>query len=150
MAQSSLLSCSFATSGVQRVKTSFTPMPLLSTLLPAPSLVCLKMEFTKEEIQLVVKQYGDAAKRCQKAGIDIIEIHAGIGYMVMRFISKYSNHRTDEYGGDTKGRASFSPTSSTRSTSSAAKITRSSFVTLQTTLCPAVSALKTSRRSSRL
>ena len=42
MAQSSLLSCSFATSGVQRVKTSFTPMPLLSTLLPAPSLVCLK------------------------------------------------------------------------------------------------------------
>ncbi len=61
-------------------------------------------EFTKEEIQLVVKQYGDAAKRCQKAGIDIIEIHAGIGYMVMRFISKYSNHRTDEYGGDTKGR----------------------------------------------
>ena len=61
-------------------------------------------EFTKEEIQLVVKQYGDAALRCQKAGIDIIEIHAGIGYMVMRFISKYSNHRTDEYGGSTENR----------------------------------------------
>mgnify|MGYP002579567618 CR=1 FL=1 len=61
-------------------------------------------EFTKEELQIVIKQYGEAAKRCQKAGIDIIEIHAGIGYMVMRFISKYSNHRTDEYGGDTKGR----------------------------------------------
>ncbi len=61
-------------------------------------------EFTKEEIQLVVKQYGEAALRCQKAGIDIIEIHAGIGYMVMRFISKYSNHRTDEYGGSTENR----------------------------------------------
>ena len=56
------------------------------------------------EIKLVVKKYGEAAKRCQKAGIDIIEIHAGIGYMVMRFISKYSNHRTDEYGGSTENR----------------------------------------------
>lgn len=61
-------------------------------------------EFTIDEIKLVVKQYGEAAKRCQKAGIDIIEIHAGIGYMVMRFISKYSNHRTDEYGGSTENR----------------------------------------------
>lgn len=61
-------------------------------------------EFTKEEIALVVKQYGEAAYRCKQAGIDIIEIHAGIGYMVMRFISKYSNHRTDEYGGSTENR----------------------------------------------
>lgn len=61
-------------------------------------------EFTKEEIALVVKQYGEAALRCKKAGIDVIEIHAGIGYMVMRFISKYSNHRTDEYGGSTENR----------------------------------------------
>lgn len=56
-------------------------------------------EYTKEEIAEVVKQYGQAARRCKDAGIDIIEIHAGIGYMVMRFLSKYSNHRTDEYGG---------------------------------------------------
>lgn len=61
-------------------------------------------EFTKDEIKLLVKQYGDAARRCKEAGIDIIEIHAGIGYMVMRFISKYSNHRTDEYGGSTENR----------------------------------------------
>ena len=53
-------------------------------------------EYTKEEIAEVVKQYGQAARRCKVAGIDIIEIHAGIGYMVMRFLSKYSNHRTDE------------------------------------------------------
>lgn len=61
-------------------------------------------EFTKEEIAIVVKQYGEAARRCKDAGIDVIEIHAGIGYMVMRFISKYSNHRTDEYGGSTENR----------------------------------------------
>jgi 2,4-dienoyl-CoA reductase (NADPH2) len=62
-------------------------------------------EYTQEEIKLVVKQYGQAAKRCKDAGIDIIEVHAGIGYMVMRFLSKYSNHRTDEYGGSAENRA---------------------------------------------
>ena len=64
-------------------------------------------EFTKEEIAIVVKQYGEAAKRAKDSGIDIIEIHAGIGYMVMRFLSKYSNHRTDEYGGSAENRARF-------------------------------------------
>ena len=62
-------------------------------------------EFTVEEIQILVQQYADAAKRIVDAGIDAIEIHAGIGYMVMRFLSKYSNHRTDEYGGSPAGRA---------------------------------------------
>ncbi|MCL1798516.1 MAG: NAD(P)/FAD-dependent oxidoreductase [Eggerthellaceae bacterium] len=64
-------------------------------------------EFTADEIKVVVGQYGAAAKRCKDAGIDIIEIHAGIGYMVMRFLSKYSNHRSDEYGGSAENRARF-------------------------------------------
>ncbi len=62
-------------------------------------------EYTKEEIAIVVKQYGEAARRAKEAGFDIIEVHAGIGYMVMRFLSKYSNHRTDEYGGSPENRA---------------------------------------------
>jgi 2,4-dienoyl-CoA reductase (NADPH2) len=62
-------------------------------------------EYTVEELAQVVKQYGEAAKRAQTAGIDIIEIHAGIGYMVMRFLSKYSNHRSDDYGGPAENRA---------------------------------------------
>ena len=62
-------------------------------------------EFTVEEIHILVQQYAEAAKRIVDAGIDAIEIHAGIGYMVMRFLSKYSNHRTDEYGGSPAGRA---------------------------------------------
>ena len=83
--------------------------PLLSyapskDVMSGPFVGMPEREYTKEEIAIVVDQYGAAAKRCKDAGIDIIEIHAGIGYMVMRFLSKYSNHRTDEYGGDTKGR----------------------------------------------
>ena len=144
MAQSLLLSCSFAT-GEDELH-SYAPSIDVAS---GPFVGMPEKEFTKEEIQLVVKQYGDAAKRCQKAGIDIIEIHAGIGYMVMRFISKYSNHRTDEYGGDTKGRCKLL-TDIIDEIHKQCGEDYPMFVTLQTTLCPAVSALKTSRRSSRL
>lgn len=62
-------------------------------------------EYTIEQIKCVVEQYGQAARRLVEGGADIIEVHAGIGYMIMRFLSKYSNHRTDEYGGSLENRA---------------------------------------------
>jgi 2,4-dienoyl-CoA reductase (NADPH2) len=56
-------------------------------------------ELTPDEIHLIIEQYGDAAVRAKDAGIDLVEVHAGIGYLVARFISSFSNRRTDEYGG---------------------------------------------------
>ncbi|MCG2797340.1 MAG: NADH:flavin oxidoreductase, partial [Cellulomonas sp.] len=64
-------------------------------------------ELTHDEIQLIIRQYGDAAVRAQQAGIDMLEIHAGIGYLVARFLSSYSNRRTDEYGGPVCNRTRF-------------------------------------------
>lgn len=64
-------------------------------------------ELTLEEIALIIKQYGDAAARAKEAGVDIIEIHAGIGYLVARFLSSYSNRRTDQYGGTLEKRTRF-------------------------------------------
>lgn len=61
-------------------------------------------ELTKEEIKAMVSQFGDAALRCKKAGYQVVEIHAGIGYMLCRFLSSYSNRRTDEYGGSIENR----------------------------------------------
>lgn len=59
---------------------------------------------TKEEISLLIGQYGDAAARCRKAGIPLVEIHAGMGYLLSRFLSSSTNHRTDEYGGSFNNR----------------------------------------------
>ena len=56
-------------------------------------------ELTLAEIHLIIEQYGDAAVRARDAGSDLVEVHAGIGYLVARFLSSYSNRRTDEYGG---------------------------------------------------
>lgn len=61
----------------------------------------------KEEIQEIVKKYGEAAKRAQTAGFDAVEIHAGHGYLISQFLSPTMNRRTDEFGGCPENRARF-------------------------------------------
>lgn len=52
-----------------------------------------------DEIHELVGQFGDAALRCKKAGIDGVELHCAHGYLLQQFLSPYTNMRTDEYGG---------------------------------------------------
>lgn len=52
-----------------------------------------------EEVYRIIECYGDAARRAQQAGIDMVEVHCAHGYLVSTFISQRTNHRTDEFGG---------------------------------------------------
>ena len=61
-------------------------------------------ELTKEGIEDVIKAFVEAAKRAVRAGIDVIEIHNGHGYLLNCFLSPASNHRMDEYGGSFENR----------------------------------------------
>ncbi len=64
-------------------------------------------EMTVEEIEQCIQDHIDGARRAVEAGHDIIEISGIVGYLISNFISKYTNKRTDEYGGDIYGRCSF-------------------------------------------
>ena len=56
---------------------------------------------TKEELKVIIRQFGEAAKRVQKAGGDGVEIHAAHAHGLLGgFLSPLYNKRTDEYGGD--------------------------------------------------
>ena len=60
---------------------------------------------TKEEIKLIVSQFGDAAYRVKQAGGDGVEVHAAHAHGLLGgFLSPYFNKRTDEYGGDIESR----------------------------------------------
>jgi 2,4-dienoyl-CoA reductase (NADPH2) len=61
-------------------------------------------EMTKDEIKEMIKQHADAARRGVEAGFDVMEISGIVGYLISNFISSYTNRRTDEYGGDIRGR----------------------------------------------
>ncbi len=54
---------------------------------------------SNEELYRIIECYGDAARRAQQAGIDMVEVHCAHGYLVSTFISERTNHRTDEFGG---------------------------------------------------
>ena len=60
---------------------------------------------TKEEIKVLVRQFGEAAYRVKQAGGDGVEIHAAHAHGLLGgFLSPLFNKRCDEYGGDINGR----------------------------------------------
>lgn len=61
----------------------------------------------QKDIDEVVKAYGDAVRLAMKAGFDAVEIHAGHGYLISQFLSPYTNHRQDRYGGSLDNRMNF-------------------------------------------
>ena len=59
------------------------------------------------EIGGIVQAFADGARRADKAGFDIVEIHGAHGYLIASFLSAVSNTRNDQYGGDRAGRMRF-------------------------------------------
>ena len=64
-------------------------------------------KMNQKDIDEVVKAYGDAVRLARKAGFDAVEIHAGHGYLISQFLSPYTNHRHDRYGGSLDNRMNF-------------------------------------------
>lgn len=65
------------------------------------------VEMSHADIQNVIGDFVNAAKLVKEAGGRAIQIQAGNGYLISSFISPYTNHREDEYGGNDERRAKF-------------------------------------------
>ena len=61
-----------------------------------------------EEVEQLVASFGEAARIVAEAGIDGIEVHGHEGYIIDQFTTALWNRRTDRYGGDLRGRLTFS------------------------------------------
>lgn len=59
----------------------------------------------KDEIREMVRQWGETAYLCWKAGFDGVQVHCAHGYLLAQFLSPTTNHRTDEYGGSFENRS---------------------------------------------
>lgn len=64
-------------------------------------------KLTETEIHGLVKDFGTAVELAGKAGFDCVEIHAGHGYLISQFLSPYTNHRKDKFGGNLENRMLF-------------------------------------------
>ena len=64
-------------------------------------------EITREEMKRVKSEFTNSVAMANRAGFDMIELHAAHGYLISSFISPVSNQRIDEYGGAFENRMRF-------------------------------------------
>lgn len=64
-------------------------------------------ELSKDQIRESIRQHAEAAQRAVKAGFDGVELTSFMGYLLASFNSKFTNRRTDEYGGSVENRGRF-------------------------------------------
>jgi 2,4-dienoyl-CoA reductase-like NADH-dependent reductase (Old Yellow Enzyme family) len=62
---------------------------------------------TRDDIRETAEAWGEAARRADDAGFDVVEIHGAHGYLIHQFLSANANRRTDEYGGSPENRMRF-------------------------------------------
>jgi 2,4-dienoyl-CoA reductase-like NADH-dependent reductase (Old Yellow Enzyme family) len=62
---------------------------------------------TQQDIDLLIKDYAQAAKNAIEAGFDGVEIHGANGYLIDQFLHHDSNRRTDIYGKTPENMARF-------------------------------------------
>ncbi|MEU4672994.1 NADH:flavin oxidoreductase/NADH oxidase [Amycolatopsis sp. NPDC023774] len=81
--------------------------PVGPSALPFSAASPIPEELSRERIGEIVQEFAAAAERALEAGFDVAEIQGAHGYLIHQFLSPYSNHRTDEYGGSFEGRTRF-------------------------------------------
>lgn len=62
---------------------------------------------SETEIEELIEAFGRAAELGVQAGYQAVELHGAHGYLLTSFLTPYSNHRTDQWGGDEERRLNF-------------------------------------------
>lgn len=64
-------------------------------------------EMKRADMDAVTADFVAATRRGQRAGFDMLELHAAHGYLLASFLSPLTNRRGDEYGGSVENRLRF-------------------------------------------
>ncbi len=91
------------TRGRAMMTPSGVPVPSMRKLDPRHKVRAM----TLPDLETVRTEFADAARRAVKAGAKLVQLQASNGYLLSSFLSKATNLREDDYGGDHFRRARF-------------------------------------------
>lgn len=61
----------------------------------------------ENEIEEIIRAFGESALRIKKGGFDGVQINAAHGYLINQFLSSRTNRRKDQWGGSLQNRQRF-------------------------------------------
>ncbi|AOA58882.1 NADH:flavin oxidoreductase/NADH oxidase family protein [Acinetobacter larvae] len=62
---------------------------------------------TEQEILEIIQRFANAARVCQQAGFEGVQLHGAHGYLISQFLSPLTNQRQDRWGGSIENRMRF-------------------------------------------
>ncbi len=80
-------------------KATGTP-PLAPSAVPCPTTGQTPVSLSVEQIEEIIRAFGEGTRRAAEAGFDAVEIQCGHGYLISQFLSARTNFRDDKYGQD--------------------------------------------------
>ena len=80
---------------------SASPLPYFENVSDTPKAL------DRADMDKIIADFRQATVRADRAGFDMIEMHAAHGYLLASFLSPLTNIRTDEYGGSIENRLRF-------------------------------------------
>ncbi len=67
----------------------------------------MPLELDREGMDRIINDFKSSTQRANRAGFDMLEMHAAHGYLLASFLSPITNKRTDDYGGSIENRLRF-------------------------------------------
>lgn len=80
---------------------SASPLPWLPGTSQAPA------ELDRAGMKAIIADFVACTRRADRAGFDLLELHAAHGYLIASFLSPLTNLRSDEFGGSLENRLRF-------------------------------------------
>ncbi len=80
---------------------SASPLPYFEGISPLPA------ELDRAAMDRITSDFVQAARRADRAGFDMLELHCAHGYLFASFLSPLTNRRRDEYGGPVENRVRY-------------------------------------------
>jgi 2,4-dienoyl-CoA reductase (NADPH2) len=78
---------------------AYHPLAVAPTRLKSPISPFAPFELSARGVERQIRAFVNCAVKAREAGYDGVEIMGSEGYFINQFLSAYTNHRTDEWGG---------------------------------------------------